>query len=41
MIDENKRLCGMITEADIATHMPKEKTGEMVGAIAAARPQHF
>jgi Mg/Co/Ni transporter MgtE len=41
VIDENKRLCGMVTEADIATHMPQEKTGEMVGAIAAARPQHF
>jgi CBS domain-containing protein len=41
VIDENKRLCGMITEADIATHMPHEKTGEMVGAIAAARPQNF
>jgi CBS domain-containing protein len=41
VIDENKQLCGMITEADIAAHMPKEKTGEMVGAIAAARPQHF
>jgi CBS domain-containing protein len=41
VLDENKRLCGMITEADIATHMPQEKTGEMVGAIAAAQPQHF
>ena len=41
VIDENKRLCGMITEADIATHMPLEKTGELVGAIAAAQPQHF
>jgi CBS domain-containing protein len=41
VLDENKRLCGMITEADIATHMPQEKTGEVVGAIAAARPQHF
>ena len=41
VLDENKQLCGMITEADIATHMPQEKTGEMVGAIAAARPQHF
>jgi CBS domain-containing protein len=41
VLDQNKRLCGMITEADIATHMPQEKTGEMVGAIAAARPQHF
>ena len=41
VIDENKQLCGMITEADIATNMPKEKTDEMVDAIAAARPQHF
>jgi CBS-domain-containing membrane protein len=41
VIDENKRLCGMISEADIAMHMPQEKTGEMVGAIAAAQPQHF
>jgi len=41
VLDENKRLCGMITEADVATHMPQEKTGEMVGSIAAAQPQHF
>jgi CBS domain-containing protein len=41
VLDENMRLCGMITEADIATHMPQEKTGQMVGAIAAAQPQHF
>jgi CBS domain-containing protein len=41
VIDADKRLCGMISEADIATHMPQEKTGEMVGAIAAAPPQHF
>jgi CBS domain-containing protein len=41
VIDENKRLCGMITEADIATHMPEQRTGEMVGAIASASPQHF
>ena len=41
VLDENKRLCGMITEADIATHMPQEQTGEMVGAIAAPQSQHF
>jgi CBS domain-containing protein len=41
VLDENRRLCGMITEADIATHMPQEKTGQMVWAIAAAQPQHF
>jgi CBS domain-containing protein len=41
VLDENKRLCGMITEADVARHMPQERIGEMVGAIAAAQPQHF
>jgi CBS domain-containing protein len=41
VLDENKRLCGIITEADIATHSPLEKTGELVGAIASAQPQHF
>jgi CBS domain-containing protein len=41
VIDESKQLCGMITEADIATHMPEARTGEMVGAIASAAPQHF
>jgi CBS domain-containing protein len=41
VLDENKRLCGIIAEADIATHVPREKTGELVGAIAAAPPQHF
>ena len=41
VIDESKRLCGMITEADIATHVPEARTGEMVGAIASAAPQHF
>ena len=41
VLDEDKSLCGMITEADIATHMPRERIGEMVGAIAAAQPQHF
>jgi CBS domain-containing protein len=41
VLDESRRLCGMITEADVATHMPEQMTGAMVGAIAAARPQHF
>jgi CBS domain-containing protein len=41
VLDENKRLCGMISEADVATHMPQERTGELMGAIAAAQPQHF
>jgi CBS domain-containing protein len=41
VLDENKRLCGIITEADIATHVPDEKTGGLLGAIASAQPQHF
>jgi CBS domain-containing protein len=41
VIDKNKRLCGIVTEADIATHAPEHKTGEFVEAIASAPPQHF
>jgi len=41
VMDDNKRLSGIITEADMATHAPESKTGEMVEAIAAQPPQHF
>lgn len=41
VMDEGKRLCGIVTEADIATHAPGRKTGALVGAIASAPPQHF
>jgi CBS domain-containing protein len=41
VLDESRQLCGMVTEADIAMHMPEQRTGEMVGAIASAAPQHF
>jgi CBS domain-containing protein len=41
VMDDNKRLSGIITEADVATHAPDGKTGELVGAIAAEPPQHF
>jgi CBS domain-containing protein len=41
VMDDNKRLSGIITEADVATHAPEGKTGELVGAIAAEPPQHF
>jgi CBS domain-containing protein len=41
VMDENKRLCGMVSEADIATHAPEQKTGELLGAIASAPAQHF
>jgi CBS-domain-containing membrane protein len=37
VMDENKRVCGIVTEADIATHTPEQKTGELIGAIASAR----
>ncbi|HEY3187020.1 MAG TPA: CBS domain-containing protein [Solirubrobacteraceae bacterium] len=41
VLDQDRRLCGIITEADVATHMPEARTGELVGAIASAQPQHF
>lgn len=41
VVDQNKRLCGIVTEADIATNVPEQKTGEFVEAIASAPPQHF
>jgi CBS domain-containing protein len=41
VMDDNKRLIGIITEADVATHAPEGKTGELVEAIAAKPPQHF
>ena len=41
VMDDNKRLSGIITEADVATHAPESKTGEVVEAIAAQPPQHF
>jgi CBS domain-containing protein len=41
VLDESKRLCGMITEADIATAVSAQKTGQLVGAIASEQPQHF
>jgi CBS domain-containing protein len=41
VMDGDKRLSGIITEADVATHAPEGKTGELVEAIAAQPPQHF
>jgi CBS domain-containing protein len=41
VMDENKRLCGIVTEADIATHAPDQKTAEFVEAIASAPAHHF
>ena len=41
VVDEDKRLCGMISEADIATAVSAQKTGQLVGAIASEQPHHF
>jgi CBS domain-containing protein len=41
VLDDDRKLAGIITEADIATHAPEGKTGEWVEAIAAQPPQHF
>jgi hypothetical protein len=38
---QDDRLNGMISDRDIVRRIPQEKTGEMVGAIAAAPPEHF
>jgi CBS domain-containing protein len=41
VMDDDKRLSGIITEADVATSAPEGKTGGMVEAIAVQPPQHF
>ena len=41
VLGDDKKLTGIITEADIATSAPEAKTGEWVEAIAAQPPQHF
>ena len=41
VLDDDKRLAGIITEADVAAHAPEGTTGELVEAITAKPPQHF
>ena len=41
VLGDDKKLTGIITEADIATSAPEAKTGEWVEAIATQPPQHF
>jgi CBS domain-containing protein len=41
VMDDNKRLSGIITEADVAMHASEGETGELIEAIAAKPPQHF
>ena len=41
VLDDDKKLTGIITEADIATNASADTTGQFVEAIAAEPPQHF
>jgi CBS domain-containing protein len=41
VLDDDKKLSGIITEADIGTNASVDQTGELVEAIAAKPPQHF
>jgi CBS domain-containing protein len=41
VLDDEKKLSGIITEADVGNHATQNQTGELVGAIAAQPPQHF
>ena len=41
VMDDNKKLSGIITGADVATHAPEGMTGALVEAIATQPPQHF
>jgi CBS domain-containing protein len=40
VMDENKRLVGIIAQADVAKTLPKKRTGEVVEAISAAPPNN-
>jgi CBS domain-containing protein len=40
VLDDSK-LCGIITEGDIATHTAEQTTGDLVEAIASTPAQHF
>ena len=41
VLDDDKKLNGIITEADIASNASADTTGQFVEAIAAEPPQHF
>jgi CBS domain-containing protein len=36
VIDDDKRLCGIVSQADLATNIDEEKVGDLVEAISAA-----
>lgn len=35
VLDDNKRLVGMVSQADVAKHLPQERVGDLVEAISA------
>ena len=41
VIGSDKRLCGMISESDIATHVSHEEFAALIEAIATTEPHHF
>jgi CBS domain-containing protein len=41
VLDDDKQLAGIITEADVAAHASEGKTGELVESITSQPPQHF
>ena len=41
VLDANKRVCGMISESDIATHVSHAEFAALIEAIASSEPQHF
>lgn len=36
VLDERKRLVGMVSQADVAKHLPQDKVGDLIAAISAA-----
>ena len=39
VIDHDMKLVGIVAQADIATHLDREETGELVEAISSAEPR--
>ena len=37
VVDEQGRLCGIVSQADIAQHAPKSSTGELVQEVSQGR----
>jgi CBS domain-containing protein len=41
VLDDDKRLTGILSGADVAAHAPEGETGELLEAITSQPPQHF